>query len=88
MRIDVALHRLCLTKSRTEAKDACESGAIDVNGSKAKPSLDVAVGDTVTLRFATRLLEIRLIELPPKSTSRKAAREMYEALRDERAGDS
>ena len=84
MRIDVALHRLCLTRSRTEAKDACEAGAIDVNGSRAKPSLEVNVGDVVTLRFATRLLEIRLLELPPKSTSRKAAKEMYEVLRDER----
>lgn len=84
MRIDVALHRLCLTKSRTEAKDACEAGAIDVNGAKAKPSQEVNVGDRVTLRFATRILEIQLQELPPKSTSKKAAREMYEVLGDER----
>ena len=27
LRVDVLLHRLCLTKSRSEAKAACESGA-------------------------------------------------------------
>lgn len=86
MRIDVALHRLCLTKSRTEAKDACEAGAIDLNGARARPSQEVKVGDRITLRFATRTVEIRLQELPPKSTSKKASREMYEVLADERTG--
>lgn len=80
----MALHRLCLTKSRTEAKDACEAGAIEVDGARARPSREVSAGSTISLRFANRLLEIRLVELPPKSTSKKAAREMYEVLRDER----
>lgn len=84
MRIDVALHRLCLTRSRSEAKDACETGAIDLDGARAKPSQAVREGSVVTLRFSNRLLEIRVSSLPPKSTSKKAAREMYEILRDER----
>lgn len=84
MRIDVLLHRLCLTRSRSEAKDACETGAIDLDGAHAKPSQEVRVGSIVTLRFAARLLEVRVLTLPPKSTSKKAARDMYEVLREER----
>ncbi len=87
MRIDVALHRLCLTRSRSEAKDACEAGAIELDGSRAKPSQEVREGSSVTLRFSNRLLEIRVLSLPPKSTSKKAAREMYEVVRDERLSE-
>lgn len=87
MRIDVLLHRLCLTRSRSEAKDACESGAIDLEGARAKPSQEVREGNVVTLRFSNRLLEIRVLSLPPKSTSKKAAREMYEVIRDERLNE-
>lgn len=83
MRLDVALDRLCLTRSRNEAKNACDAGAVSHNGSPAKPSQNVEPGDLVELRFARRILEIRLIDLPPKSTSKKAARDLYEVVRDE-----
>ena len=83
LRLDVALDRLCLTRSRNEAKSACDSGAVSHNGSPAKPSQTVSPGDLVELRFARRVLEIRLIDLPPKSISKKAARDLYEVVRDE-----
>lgn len=84
MRLDVALNRLCLTRSRNEAKVACDAGAILVDGHSVKPSQMVAPGATITLRFANRVLTVRLLDLPPKSVSKKAARELYEILRDER----
>jgi ribosomal 50S subunit-recycling heat shock protein len=84
VRLDVALNRLCLTRSRTEAKDACEAGLIQVGGRPAKPSQTVSPGDAVTLRFINRILEVRLRDLPPKSISKKAARELYDVVRDER----
>lgn len=84
MRLDVALNRLCLTRSRSEAKTACEAGAIFVDGKPAKPSQSLAPGQRVELRYATRIVEVRILELPPKSISKKAARELYEILREER----
>ena len=84
MRIDVTLNRLCLTHSRNEAKNACEAGAIFVGGKPAKASQMVTAGAIVTLRFTHRLLEVRLLELPHRSISKKVAREMYEVVRDER----
>ena len=63
---------------------ACEAGAILVGGKPAKASQTVAPGELVSIRFSNHTLDVRLLELPAKSTSRKAAREMYEVLRDEK----
>ena len=78
--MDVLLHRLCITRSRSEAKSACDSGAVTVNGAPARASQEVAVGDLVGIRFSATPLEIRLEAMPPKSTSRKAAKEMYSVV--------
>jgi ribosome-associated heat shock protein Hsp15 len=83
-RLDVVLNRLCLTRSRSEAKNACEAGAVLVGGRPARASQSLVPGDVVTLRFRDRILEVRLGELPGKSVSKKAARELYEVVRDER----
>ena len=83
VRVDVLLHRLCITRSRSEAKNACDSGAVSVQGRPAKASEPVAVGETVSVRFPRRLVELELLALPPKSTSKKAAKEMYRVVRDE-----
>ena len=80
LRADVLLHRLCLTRSRSEAKAACDSGAVLLDGRPAKASQEVSPGQRITIRFPRRTLEIELDALPPKSTSKKAARELYRVL--------
>lgn len=88
LRVDVLLHRLCLTRSRNEAKQACDAGAILVDGRPARASHAVAAGQCVTLRFTHRLLEVEIERLPGKSVSKKDARELYRVLRDERIAPS
>lgn len=83
LRTDVLLHRLCITKSRNEAKTACDQGAVLLDGRPARASQEVRPGQTLTVRFPRRLLEFELLALPPKSTSRQQARELYRTLRDE-----
>ena len=83
LRLDVLLHRLCITRSRSEAKHACDSGAVLVDGREAKASEAVAAGRTVTVRFPRRLFVFELLSVPPKSTSKKNAREMYRVVRDD-----
>jgi ribosomal 50S subunit-recycling heat shock protein len=83
LRVDVLLHRLCLTRSRSEAKAACDSGAVLVDGATARASREVAPGARITVRFPRRILELDVLELPGKSTSRKKARELYQVVRDE-----
>jgi ribosomal 50S subunit-recycling heat shock protein len=86
LRVDLLLHRLCLTRSRSEAKHACDAGAVLVDGRPAKASLEVVPGQRVSIRYPRRTLEIELLDrLPPKSTSRKQSRELYRVLRDEPA---
>ena len=87
LRLDVLLHRLCLTKSRSEAKAACEAGAVRLDGKPAKAADLVAAGRRVEVRYPRRTLEVELLSLPGKSTSKKEARELYRVLRDERGSD-
>jgi ribosomal 50S subunit-recycling heat shock protein len=87
LRVDVLLHRLCLTKSRSEAKAACEAGAVTLEGKRARPSDTVAAGRRIEVRYPSRLLEVELLELPGKSVSKKAARDLYRVLKDEKLHD-
>ena len=87
LRVDVLLHRLCLTRSRSEAKAACDAGAVRVKGEPVKASYAVRPGEVIGIHFPHRVLEIQVGELPPKSISKKAARELYRVLKDEPAVD-
>ncbi len=84
LRVDVLLHRLCLTRSRNEAKTACEAGAVSLNGRNARPSDTVLAGARIEVRYPARTLELELVELPGKNVSKKAARDLYRVLREER----
>ncbi len=88
LRVDVLLHRLCLTRSRNEAKTACEAGAVSLNGRSARPSDNVVPGAAIVIRYPARTLELELLELPGKSTSKKQARELYRTVRDERTREA
>ncbi len=83
LRVDVLLHRLCLTKSRSEARAACEAGAVTLDGRRARPSDTVQAGRRVAVKYPSRLLELELLELPGKSVSKKSARDLYRVLKDE-----
>ena len=87
LRVDVLLHRLCLTRSRSEAKAACEAGAVTLDGKRARPSDSVVAGRRIAVKYPSRLLEVELLELPGKSVSKKAARDLYRVLQDEKVRD-
>ena len=84
MRVDLALKRLLLVKSRSEGKEACDVGAVYVNGKPAKASAEVRVGDRVRVDYARRTLEVELLEELGKNVSRAQARTLYRVLRDEK----
>lgn len=85
MRVDLVLKRLLLVKSRTEAKEACDVGAVHVNGKPAKASLEVRVGDRIRVDYAQRTLEIELVGDIGKSVSRVDAKTLYRVVRDEKS---
>jgi ribosomal 50S subunit-recycling heat shock protein len=84
LRLDVVLHRLCLARSRSEAKAACGSGAVLLDGRPGRPSDAVAAGARIALHAPARSLEVELLAVPGRNVSRKAARDLYRVLRDER----
>ena len=49
MRLDAWLDVACLYKTRSEAKRACESGHVEVNGDRAKPHRALREGDRLRL---------------------------------------
>jgi len=84
VRVDLALKRLLLVKSRTEGKEACDVGAVYVNGARAKASTEVRPGDRVRLDYAHRTLEVELLGEIGRNVSRSASKALYRVLRDER----
>jgi ribosomal 50S subunit-recycling heat shock protein len=84
VRVDLALKRLLLVKSRTEGKEACDVGAVLVNGKAVKASAEIRVGDHIRVDYAHRTLEIELLDEIGKNVSRAHAKELYRVLRDEK----
>jgi len=79
VRLDVWLDVSCLFKTRSQAKEACEGGKIDVNGSRAKPHRELRVGDRISLAGRTGdRREIVVRALADRSLPRAEARMLYE----------
>ncbi len=74
MRFDVALHELRLVKSRSQAAIAIRDGLAVLNGTEAKPSQEVRVGDRITLATAYGGRTLEVLELPKRSLSKEAAK--------------
>jgi ribosomal 50S subunit-recycling heat shock protein len=83
VRIDLALKRLLLVKSRSEAKEACDVGAVFLNEKPVKASAEVKVGDRIRIDYAHRTLELVLIAEIGNNVSRVQARALYRVDRDE-----
>jgi ribosome-associated heat shock protein Hsp15 len=47
MRLDLLLNKLCLTKTRSIAKNACDKGLLMVNGKTAKASTEIKNSDMI-----------------------------------------
>ncbi|MDD4686549.1 MAG: S4 domain-containing protein [Candidatus Cloacimonetes bacterium] len=83
MRIDLLLNKLCFTKTRSIAKNACDKGLISVNGKVAKASILVKETDVVEMRLYGFLHEFRIKEVPDGNVAKKDAGNYYELLRRE-----
>jgi ribosomal 50S subunit-recycling heat shock protein len=82
VRVDLALKRLLLVKSRTEGKEACDVGAVAVNGTRVKASAEVGPGDRIRIDYAHRSLEIEILAAIGKNVSRAEAKTLYRVLSD------
>lgn len=83
MRLDKFLKVSRLIKRRTIAKEICDAGKITINGRTAKASSEVAVGDTLELHFANRIMGVKIAKVSETVKTQEAA-DMYEILSEER----
>jgi len=61
VRLDLFLKASSLVKRRTIAREMCENGRVFVNGSEAKPAKKVKLGDRITLKFSSRIIDLEVL---------------------------
>jgi len=61
-RVDAWVWSVRLTKTRSQAAQACRAGHVQVNGERAKPATPVREGDQVRVRIrgVERVVEVRM----------------------------
>ena len=63
MRLDKYLKITRLIKRRTIANEACDAGKITVNGTVAKASYNVKIGDIIEISMGARYTKVRVTAL-------------------------
>ena len=63
MRLDKFLKVSRLIKHRTVAYEACDNARVSVNGSPAKASYDVKVGDVLQIQFGARAVTVEVLQV-------------------------
>lgn len=79
MRLDVFLDVACLAKTRSQAKQLCEGGKVEVNGARAKPHRLVGPGDRIRLTLGPGFRkEVVVKEVRETHVPKEEARRLYE----------
>jgi len=76
-RLDKWLWSARFYKTRQLAAEAVKGGHVEVNGSRAKPSRGVRVGDRIKVRKAPFDFDIEVLDLREKRVSAKEAAGLY-----------
>jgi len=79
MRLDKYLKVSRLIKRRTVACEACEQGKVSVNGKVSKPSANVDVGDTISITFGEKTVNVK-VEKVAEHALKADASDMYTVL--------
>jgi len=80
MRIDLLMNKLCLTKTRSIAKNACDKGLIRVNDKPVKASEIIKPNDIIEMRLYGYMHRFRILEVPSGNVAKKDAANYYEML--------
>lgn len=79
MRLDKFLKISRLIKRRTVANEACDAGRVLVNDKVAKASVNVKAGDTIEIRFGTKSVKVRVLDVQ-ETVRKEEAQELYEYI--------
>ena len=80
MRLDQFLSNAGRIPRRTQAKQACDEGLVEVDGEVAKPAASVQVGQQITIKTGMRVRQYRILQLPQRPVPRKKRDEYAELL--------
>ena len=79
MRLDKYLKVSRLIKRRTVANEACDAGRVLVNGKVAKASVNVAVGDQITIQFGNKDVKVEVLAVE-ETVRKEEASLMYKII--------
>jgi ribosomal 50S subunit-recycling heat shock protein len=81
MRLDLFLKTSRLVLRRTVAQQLSEAGRIEVNGTTAKASKEIKVGDEIAIVRGEKRTVVRVLEIPnSKQVSKAAAATLVEVI--------
>ena len=80
MRVDQLLSKLCLVKTRSLAKKACDANLVKINGKPAKSSAKVSENDVLEYSIFGNYFKIRLKEIPRGNVAKSKAPDYYSLL--------
>ena len=79
MRLDKFLKVSRLIKRRTVANEACDAGRVLVNGKVAKASVNVAVGDQITIQFGNKDVKVEVLAVE-ETVRKEEAKELFKYI--------
>jgi len=77
MRLDTWLWAVRFFPSRTRATAACRAGKVRLNGTAAKASVLIKIGDTLTWKDSLRDREVKVVTLLPRRVGAPEAATAY-----------
>lgn len=80
MRLDKFLKVSRLIKRRTVANEVSDMGRVLVNGNPAKPAKQIKENDIITIEYANRTVQAKVIKVPTGNVSIQEASTLYELL--------
>ncbi|MCK9329856.1 MAG: S4 domain-containing protein [Candidatus Cloacimonetes bacterium] len=84
MRLDVLLNKLCIVKTRSIAKKACDNNAVLVNNLPTKASMEIKVGDLIESQLFGYKTVIKILNIPVSNVAKKDVLEYYELIEREK----
>lgn len=79
MRLDKYLKVSRLIKRRTVANEACDAGRVMVNDKVAKASVDVKIGDVITINFGNKDVKVEVVSIQ-ETVKKDEAKEMFKYI--------
>ena len=79
MRLDKYLKVSRLIKRRTVANEACDAGRVLVNDRPAKASVNVKVGEVITIQFGNKEVKVEVLDVQ-ETVRKEEAKELFRYL--------